>query len=280
MIFNLEKIPTFGVAGNFTGHLEQAGEARDFINVQTKEEGAPKGIFPTYIPASSSAVPSYLNVYPFDSNSIVFPQKDEKLQIECECVIACNIFWNGNMIESITPVAFASSNDCSIRKEGAKKISEKKNWGKSSKGYSDNFIPLEGFDADSIINDYRIACYLIRDNKLYEYGENSFVKDYSYIYNKLIEWMKEKFNHQENNGPLENIHEYLLESGKPEQIMVSIGATRYTKWGEENFLKNKDKSVVIVYPDSKYSEQEIYKLVEAGDFSAKDISFLVQDIFI
>ena len=36
MNYNLEEMATFGVAGNFTGHLEQAGEAKDFINI--KEE--------------------------------------------------------------------------------------------------------------------------------------------------------------------------------------------------------------------------------------------------
>ena len=35
----------FGVAGNFAGHLDQAGEAVDFATVAAKE-GAPKGIFP------------------------------------------------------------------------------------------------------------------------------------------------------------------------------------------------------------------------------------------
>ena len=50
MNYNLEEMATFGVAGNFTGHLEQAGEAKDFTNIKTKEENAPKAIFPTYIP--------------------------------------------------------------------------------------------------------------------------------------------------------------------------------------------------------------------------------------
>ncbi|MBT6492303.1 MAG: hypothetical protein HOK97_21210, partial [Deltaproteobacteria bacterium] len=40
----------FGVAGNFTGHLEQAGEASDFLDVKVSEAAAPKGIFPFYIP--------------------------------------------------------------------------------------------------------------------------------------------------------------------------------------------------------------------------------------
>jgi len=39
----------FGVAGNFTGHLEQAGEASDFVGVEAAA-GAPKGVFPFYVP--------------------------------------------------------------------------------------------------------------------------------------------------------------------------------------------------------------------------------------
>ena len=45
MNYNLEEMATFGVAGNFTGHLEQAGEAKDFTNIKTKEENAPKAIY-------------------------------------------------------------------------------------------------------------------------------------------------------------------------------------------------------------------------------------------
>jgi hypothetical protein len=37
----------FGVAGNFAGHLEQAGESADFVNVASNGV-APKGIFPSY----------------------------------------------------------------------------------------------------------------------------------------------------------------------------------------------------------------------------------------
>ena len=50
MKIDLSKMATFGVAGNFTGHLEQAGEAVDFTNVKTKEAKAPKAVFPTFIP--------------------------------------------------------------------------------------------------------------------------------------------------------------------------------------------------------------------------------------
>ena len=50
MNYDLRQMATFGVAGNFTGHLEQAGEAKDFSNIATKDKNAPKAIFPTYLP--------------------------------------------------------------------------------------------------------------------------------------------------------------------------------------------------------------------------------------
>ena len=43
-----------GVAGNFAGHLEQAGEAADFADVEADSPEAPKGIFPFYAPGSDS----------------------------------------------------------------------------------------------------------------------------------------------------------------------------------------------------------------------------------
>ena len=47
---NWSNIAGFGIAGNFTGHLEQAGEASDFKALDIKDPIAPKGIFPFYIP--------------------------------------------------------------------------------------------------------------------------------------------------------------------------------------------------------------------------------------
>ena len=85
----------------------------------------------------------------------------------------------------------------------------------------------------------------------------------------------EKFNGQKDEGPAEDIHSYLVESGCPEKIMVSVGATRYTDWGEHNFLQTGDKSVVLVYPEDKYSKEEIVEAVKKLDFPS-DISALVQ----
>ena len=42
---NFEQMIGFGVAGNFAGHLEQAGEAADFTQVKTENAIQPKAIF-------------------------------------------------------------------------------------------------------------------------------------------------------------------------------------------------------------------------------------------
>lgn len=295
--YSTKEIPCFGVAGNFTGHLEQAGEAVDFANVKTAEANAPKAVFPTYIPVAGTVntlslkTPDFLKIYPFDSEKIIFPAGEEKLQIEPECAIIFEAKWTKNESQdvqvaqvdssrkykliSLKTVCFGASNDCSIRKQGAKKISQKKNWGVCSKGYSKNLIPADNFEPGSIFDRYRIASFLVRDGEIHPYGEDSAIRGYSYFYKKLTDWLLQKFNGQMDEGPAENIHSYLVECGCPEKIMVSVGATRYTEWGEHNFLQTGDKSVVLVYPEDKYSQQQILEFVKNQDFP-HDVSALVQ----
>ena len=120
-----------GVAGNFAGHLEQAGEARDFAAVTVKEAIAPKAIFPFYLPEHSR---TFLGTYPLSHREIRFPQGADNLQIEPEVGLLCDIEYRDGRVVGLTPRAFGAYNDCSIRREGARKISEKKNWGPASKG--------------------------------------------------------------------------------------------------------------------------------------------------
>ncbi|MCR5217121.1 DUF5718 family protein [Treponema sp.] len=279
MTIDLKDAACFGVAGNFTGHLEQAGEAADFKNVKTAEASAPKALFPTYIPQAKDNVPLFLGKFPFDSKTIIFPEGEEKIQIEPECGIVFNAQWKDGLLLSLKPLAFGASNDCSIRKAGAKKISEKKNWGQCSKGFSDSLIELKDFSSESIIDSYRIASFLVRDGKVYDYGEDSAVRDYSYVYEKLISWIIDRLNNQKNEGPAEDINSYAASALWPEKIFVSIGATRYTEFGEKNFLQNGDTAAVVLYPEDKYSHQDIVKAVENNSFG-QGISALCQKVVV
>ena len=117
-----------------------------------------------------------------------------------------------------------------------------------------------------------------RDGKVNPYGEDSAVRDYSYIYSTLIDWLIEKFNSQKDEGPAEPICEYLKESGYPEKVMVSVGATRYTEYGEKNFLQDGDLAVVVVYPEDKYSKEDIIKGVENNSLNDDAVSVLAQKV--
>ena len=148
-----------GVVGNFTGHLEQAGESGDFVGVVTAEENAPKGIFPFYLPSHPS---SHLAVYPLSSHEIDMPNNQDKLQAEPEVAVICDIVYDGGKVAALKPKFFGAYNDCSIRresvvgvgstvstdglrpnKERAVKISDKKNWGANSKGIAKKLLRLQ-----------------------------------------------------------------------------------------------------------------------------------------
>jgi len=267
----------FGVAGNFAGHLEQAGETPDFVNVKTETANAPKGIFPYYIKSSDKQ----LGVYPLSSTEIHYPENladDAHLQAEPEVCVLFNVEYDNGKVIELEPQAFAAFNDCSIRKPGAKKISEKKNWGKSTKGISNTFIELNCFEADCELDTYRIASFLIRDGEIHAYGKDSSVLTYSYFHTQLKNWMLEKFNQQQDSGPLENLHQILQQAEYPPQIMISLGATNYTEFGETVFLQPGDEVAIYVYDASLNTADEVYAHLTGKQAELKNSSILQQKI--
>lgn len=276
---DLSKVIGLGVAGNFAGHLEQAGEAKDFLNVKVNEAQAPKALFPFYLPNPQGDISSsFLKVYPLTDNVLVAPcGEGDNLQVEPEIGVIFDIIYEGERVVNLIPKFFGAYNDSSIRRAGAKKISEKKNWGEGTKGFAGNLLAIDEFTADSLISNYRICCYLKRDNKLIAYGVDSSARDYSYMYEKLIGWMIEKMNNQKDEGPAENIHNYLLACNKPEQMLVSIGATRYTEFGQHNYLTKGDVSIVIVYPED-LTVHQIEQMIEKEDWSDTRVSALIQKV--
>ncbi|MGL5659704.1 MAG: DUF5718 family protein [Aeromonas sp.] len=266
-----------GVAGNFAGHLEQAGEASDFVAVVVRDTSAPKALFPFFVPGHGGQ----LGEFPLSDTALLLPEAavngDEKVQIEPEVALWCELEYAGSELVAIYPRAFGAYNDCSIRRPHAKKISEKKNWGAQSKGLADNLLPLSGFATGCELDDYRIACYLERDGELHPYGVDSAAVDYSYFHGKLLNWAIDKFNHQQDEGPAEHIAGLLAQAGYPPYALISIGATRYTPFGETHFLKPRDTACVVVYPGSHYSEADIREGINTRSFGA-DVSVLLQAV--
>jgi len=271
------KIAGFGVAGNFTGHLEQAGESSDFLNVEVQDDMAPKGIFPFYIPNSNGDHP--LHQMPISSTRIRLSNTTENHQIEPELSLLLDVSYRNNKVYSVLPRFAMAHNDCSIRRKGARKISEKKNWGAESKGVSAQRIPIDRFAAGGILDNYQLACYLLRDGVFHTYGVTSPVTTYSYFYGRLLDWLQEKLSNQKETGPLEDIWQWLELAGKPEQILVSVGATRYTEYGERTFLQPGDVSIVALFDQRYHSEEAIKQSIAQGKASdLSNVSLLVQEV--
>jgi len=62
-------------------------------------------------------------------------------------------------------------------------------------------------------------------------------------------------------------------------MIISIGATSYTNFGENNYLKIGDECFVFIYDSNKYSLAEIEQFVKNDKILQKeDISILKQTI--
>ncbi|MBK7950523.1 MAG: hypothetical protein IPK00_17640 [Deltaproteobacteria bacterium] len=257
----LEGVIGLGVAGNFAGHLEQAGEARDFKDLKIADTRAPKGIFPFYVPLPQGGSSShFLHQFPISPDTIRLFSREEKHQIEPEVALLCDLAWSGGRVVSVAPRFAMAHNDCSIRREGAKKISEKKNWGPESKGTARQRIAIDRFEQGGILDHYRIACFLRRAGAIHEYGVDSPVASYSYMYGELLAWLVGKLNDQKDEGPLENIAGWLEQAGRPQQALISIGATRYTDFGETHFLEPGDEAIVALYDARNLSNAELRRI--------------------
>ncbi len=233
-----------GVAGNFAHHLEQAGELKDFENVKTTEPDAPKGIFPFYLPGSKS----FLGIYAIGTTELELPEYEANAQVEPEIGVLFDVIYNENHeVIDLHARKFTTFNDCTIRKEGAKKISEKKSWGPNSKGIGDKWIDIDTFEKGGIMDHYHLCSFVKRNGVLHPYGVDAPLLGYSYFYGKLKNWLIDKMNTQEDFGPLENIAEHLKACSYPTQALISIGATAYEEFGEHNYLQSEDEIYVIAY---------------------------------
>jgi len=280
-----KKFLGLGIAGNFALHLDQAGEAEDFKDIITADEAAPKGMFPFFLPRvqdpllkAECSAKEILRTYPLGADNIKLPKEDVNVQSEPEVALICDLEYSMGLLSKITPKYFGAYNDCSIRVAGAEKISDKKNWGHESKGFSNTIIPINKFRPGYTMDSYSICSFLRRDGEVHAYGEDVELTGYSYFHDKLTDWMLNQINTQEDFGPLEPINAYIHACGNPKEALISIGATRYSEYGEKTFLKEGDESIVIVYDNTKFTSKDILEMVKTSNYAKTDISVLAQTV--
>jgi hypothetical protein len=285
-VYKMAKYKKFlglGIAGNFALHLEQAGEMQDFKDIVTADEAAPKGMFPFYLPEPPNHdsglaldAKNILSVYPLSTSHIKLPNENVNVQAEPEVGLICELSYSAGKLTKITPTHFGAFNDCSIRVADADKISDKKNWGESSKGFSNTLIEIDQFKKGGVMDSYSIASFLRRDGEFHAYGEDVELSGYSYFYEKLLEWMLHQINTQKDYGPLEPLNEYIAACSNPKDAIICIGATRYTEFGEKAFLKKGDEVVVVLYPKDETTKEELLQNLDTH--TNKKISILSQRV--
>ena len=141
------------------------------------------------------------------------------------------------------PFALGAFNDCSIRRPNARKISEKKNWGPASKGVAYEFFEAHDLTPDGPTATLRLLCHLrTADGVHHEYGVDSPLLGYSYYGEVLLDWIVERLANQKGSPetPFGGRRRAAGRRRPPSHVLIGIGATRYTSYGESTYLKPGD----------------------------------------
>ena len=99
------------------------------------------------------------------------------------------------------------------------------------------------------------------------------------MYERLLEWLVVKLNEQIDEGPLERIAGWLRLAGQPARALVSIGATRYTDFGETTFLERGDVAIVALYDAARFDLDAIRAIARGdADVPHEGLSLLRQEV--
>jgi hypothetical protein len=172
--------------------------------------------------------------------------------------------WNGDIVAELRPFALGAFNDCSIRRPDARKISDKKNWGAASKGVAREFFDISDLSPDGPTATMRLSCHLRgSDGTTAEYGVDSPLRGYSYYGEMLLDWILERLANQKGapETPLEDVGALMVACGRPDTVLIGIGATRYTALGESTYLQPGDEAIVRVYDTAGSRSSDLRQLV-------------------
>jgi hypothetical protein len=128
------------------------------------------------------------------------------------------------------------------------------------------------------MDSYSICSFLRRNGKLHAYGEDVELKGYSYFYEKLTSWIVNQINSQEDFGPLEDIKNYIASCNNPSELIISIGATRYTPYGESTFLAAGDEVIIALYNHKEESLESLTQELQNANYIKAGRSVLVQKV--
>ncbi|MDU7693578.1 MAG: DUF5718 family protein [Helicobacter sp.] len=260
-----------GVIGNFAHHLEQAGEADSFCDIDAPGD-APKGVFAFYVPNHPE-----FGRFCFNNDEIMLPNDTgAHVQAEAEVGLFCDLEYKDGQVHEIIPRFFSAFNDVSLR-NGEGKLANKKNFSTACKATGAK-IKLDKFDKNGICDKFSIISYikLQSTSDLQPYGPDARLISYSYFYTTLISWLKDKLNNQKESKNLHNINELIKGANYPKRAVIAVGATKYCDLGQNHFLAEGDEIYICVFNHEKYSELEIKEFLSKNAPENANFSFIKQ----
>jgi len=266
---NKQPLPQFalGIAGNSAGHLQQTGESKAFNAFD--DSNKPQALFPFYV---AGAKEGYLASMPYSSDSLQLPDCSAAIvQMEPELALKLTTSYDaqGKLID-LQPIAMTLINDATHRNAQVTKLAQKKNWGTASKGIANAEIGIDDFHAGSTLDDFRLCGFHQRNGQWQLCGADVALTEYNYFYQQLQQWLLTQIQEQQDQALFHNIHKLLEDAGHPESIIIAIGATRYSDYGEQHQLLSGDQTAVVLYDSKAYDIEQVTSLVAQNSGSTAD----------
>ncbi|ABM04154.1 conserved hypothetical protein [Psychromonas ingrahamii 37] len=268
-----------GIAGNSAGHLQQTGEINGLSAID--DAAKPQALFPFFVANAKSA---YLTCMPYSSTQLHLPKAlDAKVQMEAELGLKLAVVYNAEGdVTQLTAISMTVINDATYRNASVGKLAEKKNWGIATKGIAEHDIPIDNFVEGGELDHFRLCGFHQSNGQWQLCGQDTAITEYTYFYQALLQWLLKQIRQQQDKNALHNIQDLLSQADYPEQILISIGATRYSDYGEQHYLSSGDQLVVALYDSRAYHFQTLVSLLEKTGslkgLSNNKIIFLQQQV--
>lgn len=268
-----------GIAGNSAGHLQQTGEIK---GLSANDDAAkPQALFPFFV---VNAKEDYLSCMPYSTHQLRLPNElNTQVQMEAELALKLAVAYDAEgEVTQLTAISMTVINDATYRNAKVCKLAEKKNWGLATKGIAEHEILIDKFVEGGELDHFRLCGFHQSNGQWQLCGQDSAIIEYTYFYQELLQWLLKQMQQQQDKNALHNIQALLSQAGYPEHILVSIGATRYSTYGEDHHLSSGDQLVVVLYDSRAYHFQDLLSLVTQKEtqqvLSKNKIIFLQQQV--
>lgn len=224
-----------GIIGNFKGHLNGAEKVAEY--------DLPNGIF---------IIDNHDEDTFTDGAKIRYPIRGSHVDIEPEFVIRYAIDYCCGKVSGLNPLALTIGNDFTIRVlPGSTKISQRKSWGRFSKGLNSTWWAVPTKIDDTNMARIKLVSYIEREGLFYRTTPIVDTRETKIFGPSLIEWVIDRINHQPNFDFYQAILPTLEKENFPKELVLYTGAPNYTEWGDVNFLQIGDIVHIAAYDSAQ-----------------------------